>query len=262
MNDEQKRTGTGAVILAAGLGSRLKPLTDRMPKCLTEIHNTPILINALDALAAGGIDETILVIGYLGEKIRHAVGENHAGMTIRYVENAAYEKTNTSYSLWLALKEWEMPETVLILEGDVFFERQIIGRLLDSPHANVTVLEPYNPFLDGSFVALDADKRVTAWWHKNRRPGGFILEDKYKTVNIHKFDLAFVRNILIPGLKKAIGTTGGKAPLEYVMEEIVAMESPPVRALIAEGLKWFEIDDENDLIKAEEIFGDGKATQT
>jgi len=262
MTDRGKGSSVGAVILAAGLGSRLKPLTDRMPKCLTEVHGTPILINALDALAANDIDETTLVIGYLGDRIRNAVGDSHDGMSIRYVESDVYESTNTSYSLWIALKEWKTPGTVLIIEGDVFFERRIIDRLLGCPDENLVVLEPYNPFLDGSFVSIDGNNRLTAWWHKSHQPAGFILEDKYKTVNIHKFDRTFVQDIMMPGLKDVMLETAGKAPLEYVMEEIVEKGSPPIQALMAGESKWFEIDDARDLAKAEEVFGDDDETET
>ena len=72
-----------AIILAAGTGSRLKPLTDHAPKCLTEINGTPILIQALNNLIVSGIKECIIVTGHFSESIRNVIGINFKGLNIR-----------------------------------------------------------------------------------------------------------------------------------------------------------------------------------
>src|SRR4051812_12532808 len=73
-----------AVVLAAGLGSRLGARTARVPKCLVEVNGTPILVNALERLQDAGIHETILVVGYLEEQVRQRLGAVMGAMRISY----------------------------------------------------------------------------------------------------------------------------------------------------------------------------------
>ncbi len=68
--------------------------------------------------------------------------------------------------------------------------------LLCCKENNITVLETYNPDLDGTFVELGEDNFVIDWTHKTHRNADYIVEDKYKTVNIHKFSEQFVSSVL------------------------------------------------------------------
>lgn len=239
-----------AIILVAGMGTRLKPFTDNIPKCLTEVNGKPIIINALEKLEKSNIKETILVIGYLGDEIKKTIGNNFGNMKITYVDNPIYDKTNTSYSLWLAMKD--LKENLLILEGDVFFEEKLLNDFLNHEREDLTIVEKYNPDLDGTFVELDKSNIVTDWIHKNDRSNDFVIEDKHKTVNIHKFSRTFVEEWLIPHLKKHVDENGGKSPLENVFRDIIKNQGK-IQAFNAK-TKWFEVDNIQDLKKAEEIF--------
>src|SRR4029453_14376450 len=114
-NDPQR-----AVILAAGLGSRLRPFTDDRPKPLVPVHGMPILHNALLNLAAVGVKEVTIVVGYRRQIIERYGGEFFAGMHIFYVTSDAFESTGSAYSLWLA-REALLSGDSWLLEGDVFF---------------------------------------------------------------------------------------------------------------------------------------------
>jgi len=239
-----------AIILVAGVGTRLKPFTNNIPKCLIKVNGKPIIINALEKLEKNNVKEAILVIGYLGNKIKEVIGNNFGNMKITYVENSIYDKTNTSYSLWLAIKD--LHEDLLILEGDVFFEEKLLNNFLNDERSNLTVVEKYNPSLDGSFVELGKDNIVLDWIHKKDRLKGFKIEDKYKTVNIHKFSEPFVREWLILFLRKHVDENEGKSPLEFVFRDIVRNQGK-IEAFNTKS-KWFEIDDIQELKRAEEIF--------
>jgi choline kinase len=239
-----------AIILVAGMGTRLKPLTDNIPKCLIEINKKPILVNALEKLALGGTKEVILVVGYLQEKIKAAIGDRFSGMKISYVLNDRYNQTNTSYSLWLAVKD--LMEDILILEGDIFFENRLLEDFLGDKRQNLTAVEKYNPNLDGTFVEIGADQKVFKWIHKKDRPINFQLEDKYKTVNIHKFNSDFVCNILKPELKRQ-ANYGGKEPIETVFKNIL-QQGAEIFAFDVGNRKWFEVDEAEEIKIAEEIF--------
>jgi len=240
-----------SIILAAGVGSRLKPLTDNSPKCLTEVNGKSILINMLNNLKNSGILQTRIVVGYLGKKIKERIGDNFKGMSIDYVKNKDYNKTNTSYSLLKGLKG--LDEEILILEGDIFFEEKLLREFLRTPYLNSTAVQKYNPHLDGSFVEIK-NNLVVDWIHKTARDSNFQIQDKYKTVNIHKFSADFVRTILKPGLEKHVNLSEGTEPLEYVMQDIVLKKIGIIHPFEVGSLKWFEIDNIEDLKLSEKIF--------
>lgn len=243
-----------AIILVAGMGTRLKPLTLQNHKCLTEVNGTPILENTLKILEAVGCRRVILVVGYLKQQIMSKIGSLFGSMQIEYAENDVFSSTNTSFSLNLGLEKSGIYDELLILEGDVFFEKKILTRLLQDEKSNVTVLEKYNPNLDGTFAEVNMDSFVVDWVHKSQRPDHYVLEDKFKTVNIHKFGYEFVNHTLKEYLKQSLCQFHGKEPLENVMMRIVRNYPCAIKGLILDGEKWFEIDDAHDLKIAEEIF--------
>ena len=90
-----------AIILAAGMGARLRPLTDNMPKCLVPVHGKPLLEYALDSLDRVGIEACVIVIGFCGDQIMHVAGERHGQPKMTYVDNPIFHETNNIYSFWL-----------------------------------------------------------------------------------------------------------------------------------------------------------------
>lgn len=245
-----------AIILVAGMGTRLKPLTLDNHKCQTKVNGKPILHNALDCLKMAGVSEILLVVGYLADKIKDDIGDDFNGLKVRYAENSSYSTTNTSYSLKIGLENISGYDTLFVLEGDVFFSPDLLKRIDEADAANVTLLEKYNPNLDGTFAEVSDDGYVVDWIHKSMRENGFTIEDKRKTINIHKFDRDFVTKTLIPYIQEACDAEKGREPLEYVMQRIVRKFPKAVYGLDSAGLKWFEVDDRKDLAIAEQIFGE------
>lgn len=243
-----------AIILVAGMGSRLKPLTDKQPKCLTEVNGKAILKNALEILAQNRVAETTLVVGYLDDAVREAIGASYKDMPISYVENADYAKTNTAYSLLLGMNYLNGFDQLFILEGDVFFEERLFAELMKDSNPNLTALEKYNPSLDGTFAEVDSEWNVVDWVHKKNRTPDYVVETKHKTVNIHKFSQEFADRKLKPALAEQVERFQGNVPLEDVMRLIVTWDHHLVKGFDTGTYKWFEIDDMNDLKIAEKIF--------
>ncbi len=243
-----------AMILVAGMGTRLKPLTLQNHKCLTEVNGVPILENALMHLSMEGISQVVLVVGYLKEQIRDRIGSHFADISVIYAENTIYDQTNTVYSLKKGLEVLTDCDELLLLEGDVFFRREILDDLIAMEASNATVLEPYNDLLDGTFAELDAQGCVVDWMHKSMRPEDYDVSDKYKTVNIHKFSSAFIKDYLCPAMEEIEKERGIKQPLENVMQILVRKNPRLIKGLVLNGQKWFEIDDQHDLEIAEKIF--------
>ena len=125
---------TTALLLAAGTGSRLQPLTDDAPKCLTEVNGTTILERLVDGLRQQGFKRLVVVVGYLGESIREFLADHAAGLTVDYVTSSRYRTTNNLYSLWLARKE--IHEPFLLVECDLVFDASLpvfAGHFPDRP---------------------------------------------------------------------------------------------------------------------------------
>lgn len=128
-----------AVILAAGMATRLRPLTDACPKCLLEVGGKPILGRAIDALLACGIGELVVVTGYKGEMIRERVGRDYPALKVSWVDNARYAETNNAYSLMLS--EPAASEPFLLLDSDILFSAGLVKALMDCPERPCIALD-------------------------------------------------------------------------------------------------------------------------
>ena len=103
MKDIEQKTKIKAIILAAGVGSRIKPLTDNCPKCLLKVGRETILNRMVTNIQKNGIHEVVFVLGYLEEKIKNYVKTQFPDLIIHFVRNARYAETNTGFSLMLAM---------------------------------------------------------------------------------------------------------------------------------------------------------------
>ncbi len=121
-----------AVILAAGMSTRLRPLTDNSPKCLLKIGKTNMLHRMIDNILANGIEEFIIVTGYLKEMIEDYVKTNFPKLNVTFLHNEDYENNNNCYSLWM-VKDY-IKDKMLLLDSDILFEKEIITRLIQSGH--------------------------------------------------------------------------------------------------------------------------------
>lgn len=246
---------TCALILAAGLGSRLGPNTKECPKCLVRVAGTPILERMIDTLVDQGISSFIIAVGYLSGHIKQFVEERYPGLDIQFVENPDYASTGSVYSLDLALDAMAPRRNVLLLEGDVVIEPALILRTLQAASLSreaATLLAPYDPSLSGTF-ALVQDDIVSAWLHETARASDFPLQGSFKTVNV-----TFVRKgaplvALRNTVKLTIANRGVKAPLEYAMQDLVT-KGMEIAATDINALRWFEVDTPEDLAIAESLF--------
>lgn len=149
-----------AVLLAAGISSRLRPLTNSTPKSLLLVGGKPLLLRSLEALRKSGVQRCIIITGYLSEMIEDFIKNLGLGLEIHFVYNRDFASTNNNYSLWLARP---MVETrrMLLLDADILFDQRIVARLNDSPHENALVMRSSNDLgREEIKVELDRSGRV------------------------------------------------------------------------------------------------------
>ncbi len=121
------------IILAAGTSSRLRPLTDQIPKCLLDVGGKTILGRALENLQDHDIKDVVLVTGYLEGRIRRFVRKNFPHMNVEFLSNELYASTNNIYSLWMT-RDLIRGHSILLLDSDIIFDGNIIDLLLESGH--------------------------------------------------------------------------------------------------------------------------------
>jgi choline kinase len=143
------------VILAAGAGSRLKPLTDHMPKCLLKVGVKSILEMTIENLLATNNSEIIIVTGYLENKIREFIRERFPYLQITYIYNKLYASTNNIYSLWLA-KDEVLGDDMMMLDSDIVFDERIISELQNSGYKNCLALKRHEVHDEEIKVKTDA----------------------------------------------------------------------------------------------------------
>lgn len=150
-----------AVILAAGMATRLRPLTLNTPKCLLKVGERSLLHRSIDALLENGIKEFVIVTGYLNELIENFVKEQYEDrIKVTFIHNNLYDSTNNIYSLWLARPEVD-GEEMLLLDSDLLYDPRIIGRVLHQESQNVLTLIKHNLGEEEMKVVLDTDGSIT-----------------------------------------------------------------------------------------------------
>jgi NDP-sugar pyrophosphorylase family protein len=241
------------IILAAGSGTRLIPLTENIPKCLVEVGEIPILVNTLNCLNKNCIEECVIVVGHHAEKVMECIGDEFEDIKITYVENKIFNTTGNMYSLWLA--KLYLNDDVLLIEGDIFFEDAVIKKICEDPHPDAIAVVDYKDFMDGTVVTAN-NGVATAMILKKDQGGNFQHDDKLKTVNIYKLSRRFMENYFIPTLNSYIESGHSDEFYELVISKIIRSMQTEISVLRVDDLKWFEIDTYEDLKRAEKLFAD------
>ena len=241
-----------AVILAAGLGSRLKPLTDSAPKCLTEVNDRSLLGHTLGILEKNGIDETVVVVGYLGDIVIEKVGESYGGMKVTYLWNKIYEKTNSMYSAWLAREYLE--QGAVLIEGDTIFEESLVrGVLREHPGKACWVGDRFTPSHDGSMSTTDSDNRIIELRIVREKLKEY-RNNYYKSTGVLKITPEYGREFS-RWLDEEVRRDNVMVYFDIVIAGHLA--DAPIFIHDFTGGRWIEIDDMNDLARAEELFAEG-----
>ncbi|PHQ83947.1 MAG: nucleotidyltransferase [Thalassobium sp.] len=244
----EKHRAPIAVILAAGIGSRLSPLTDSCPKSLLSVGGSVILERMIRNCLSCGMSQFILVLGHRADELKKFVDKTFRGIRVTYVINDRYRETNTGYSLMLASKEIGTAEFVKF-DADVVFDVKILRQLLDSEHANVLCIDR-NIALEDEEVKVIADDRMLV------REVGKSVDPKLavgESIGIEKIS-AETSPFLFSELGQMMESRENlQAYYEAAYAQLVG-KGTEFYALDITGLDWTEIDTAKDFAAANAMF--------
>ncbi len=242
-----------AIILAAGMGKRLKQLTQNNTKCMVKVNGIPLINRTLRQLEEHHLSRIVIVTGYEGENLKTHIRHLDLHTPIVFIDNPVYDKTNNIYSLSLA-KEYLLSEDTLLLESDIIFEDSVLTCLVEDPRDSLALVAKYESWMDGTCVRLSKGDFIEAVIPGNRF---HFTEsaDYYKTVNLYKFSQIFSQTHYVPFLEAYTKALGNNEYYEQVLKVLVALDDSGIRAKrLEEGQRWYEIDDIQDLDIAESMF--------
>lgn len=241
-----------AVILAAGMGKRLKELTRHNTKGMIQVNGVTLMERMLRQLDALDLNRIIVVVGYEGQKLTDYIRSLAIKTPVLFINNPVYDKTNNIYSLSLTRKELAEDDT-LLLESDLIFEDSVLEFLMEDPRDTLALVDRYESWMDGTCVKLGEDDTIDAFI-----PGSKMrfeeVREYYKTVNIYKFGKEFLEHYYIPFLDAYRSALGENEYYEQVLRVITMLDKPVIKAKRLTGQRWYEIDDLQDLDIAESIF--------
>ncbi|VAW95910.1 putative nucleotide sugar-1-phosphate transferase [hydrothermal vent metagenome] len=237
-----------AIILAAGVGSRIRPLTDNCPKSLLKIDGKTILEMMLSHLQDCGINEVVFILGYLEDQIKEFVNENFPNLKSHFVINERYEDTNTGFSLMLA-KDLIKESVFIKFDADVVFEKEILQKLIDSEYSNCLCIDK-NINLDAEEikVIIEGENRVVKA-SKSVNPKDAVGE----SIGIEKIS-GETAKLLFAELETMMADEKNHQEYYEAAYERLIETNVPFYALDITGLKWTEIDTKEDFMTARRIF--------
>jgi histidinol-phosphate/aromatic aminotransferase/cobyric acid decarboxylase-like protein/choline kinase len=240
------------IILAAGMGKRLKELTSNNTKCMVKVDGVTLIERTLTQLEKLKLSRIVIVIGYEGLKLVDFINTLDVKTPVIFIDNPIYNKTNNIYSLALA-KQYLVEDDTLLLESDIIFEFDVLKSLLDDPRETLALVDKYESWMDGTVMKVDKEDNILSFV-----PGKHFqfqdIHDYYKTVNIYKFSQHFSKTHYVPFLDAYTKALGNNEYYEQVLRVITMLDDPEIKAKRLTGQRWYEIDDIQDLDIATSIF--------
>ncbi len=229
-----------AIILAAGRGTRLQPLTEELPKGLLPIADKPILGYSLDSISAVGIKDVYIVTGFQSEKLMNAIGCKWNGVCIHYVRDS--DPVGSMGSLY-ATRNIPLDGAV-VLESDLLYHPSVLQLVVDEPFPNVMLAAPCSGSGDEVYICVDAKKNLVGLGKKLEGKDQAIGE----LVGITKVSREFLG--ASHRQYEAESASGVKnRHYEEVFQSVVG--NIPMRVLLR-SMPWIEIDTQQDYDRAKE----------
>jgi len=232
-----------ALLLAAGTGSRLSPLTDMTPKCLVHVNEFTILERLIRSLQEHDFKRLVVVVGHQADSVRDYLGTRAGGMEISYITSPLYKTTNNIYSLWLARNVIDEP--FLLIESDLVFDTQMLEGMLVSDRIAVGEIRPW---MNGTTVTVNGLNEVDAFHCGVNK----LDTSHFKTVNIYSLSKA-TWALVCKKLDYYISNNLVNGYYETVFADMVDDGSLTFSPVYFDSSLWYEIDTLEDLKAAESV---------
>jgi len=236
---------TTALLLAAGTGSRLFPLTQNLPKCLTLVNDKSILERLINNLKKQGFKRLVIVTGHEKECIMDYLGEKSGDIDIEYIHSPLYKTTNNIYSLWMARDI--INEPFVLFESDLVLSSTLLNDMVYPDRMAVALMRPW---LNGTTVSVNKNKMVTKF---QKATTNSYTDIRHKTVNIYSFSL-LTWQAIVKKLNQYISRGMVHCYYETVFSEMTEDRSLLFKSVSFDHKPWYEIDTLKDLAKAELLF--------
>jgi choline kinase len=233
-----------AIILAAGLAKRLRPLTDNIPKCMLKVGEKTILEMTLDNLLKNDIEEFIMVTGYMENMIKDFTAKKYPDLNITYITNSDYENNNNSYSLWMTLDH--IFGDCILLDSDILFDYRIISKLLSSSHSNCLAVKTGHDLGDEEIKVIIDNSNKILHIGKLLHPA----ESFGESIGIEKFSCSFFNKLGEVLERKIVLEKNVNEFYEASFQELYDKGNAMYAVDVSE-YKCMEIDFPEDLEKAE-----------
>jgi choline kinase len=234
-----------AIILSAGQGKRLLPLTADLPKCAVRVQGRSMIEWQIDELNKCGVEDICVVLGYGAEKVETLLAERYNRKRVRTLFNPFFSVADNLGTCWVAREE--MTEDFIILNGDTLFEAPVLEKLLASPARPVTVTTDRKGHYDADDmkVIVEGDRLVRIGKHL---PVDEVHAESIGMLLFRGEGPALFKRTVEEELRKS---TGLKRWYLSVIDELA--QKMPVWTCCIEGLAWGEVDCPADLKQAENV---------
>lgn len=242
-----------AIILAAGRGERLRPLTDTTNKVLIEVDGRPLIDHMIETIVAAGVGAITIVTGHCAELVERHVGSQYGDVPIDYAFCADFASTNNIVSLATGLAALPAGTALLLIEGDLLLDPALIGRIISAPAPDAALVEQYRAGLDGTLARID-EGQIAELIMGPRLTDVANRPSLFKTVNVTKFCAATLDEKIRPALGAWIERGGTGDYYEAVFAALLASGTLDMKAVVVGDERWAEIDDAADLDRARFLF--------
>ena len=241
-----------AIILAAGMGSRLGNLTEVHPKCMVEVSGISMIERMLRQLDDKNLEKIVIVNGYEHQVLEDFIGKININTKIEYITNHIYDETNNIYSLYLA-KDALLKDDTILIESDLIIQEGMLDQLFNDTSKASALVAKYEAWMDGTVVTLNEHEEITDFIGKADFNYANV-DTYYKTVNIYKFTKEFSKDFYVPYLDSYMKSSGVNEYYENVLKFTSLVPNYTMKAIINKNFDWYEVDDVQDLDIANVMF--------
>jgi choline kinase len=243
MSDREAQ-GACAIVLCAGVGSRLRPWTDDRPKCLVPVAGRTMLSRTLDALArTAGVARVVLVTGYLHDRVADAV--RNAPLPVTLARTDDYAHTQNVVSLARGLRERRAGEPWMKLDGDLLLQPVILARLLHPAHGAHVAVDTGADLADEAMKVTLSGPRIARFGKGLPRAisaGESIGAEAFRGESA---------DMVADAIERAV--RAGRTGLYYEDVYNDVTDRVPFEPVPVESDAWIEVDDGDDLARAEAL---------